>query len=83
MRADLIGARILAGLTEGYGDRRPLADDVDELLKMRRPSPLVWQEVLGWIRTEAKLPDERRRRLEKEIGPLTRPNLDQEALAGR
>jgi hypothetical protein len=83
LRADLIGARILAGLTEGYGDRRPLADDVDELLKMRRPSPLVWQEVLGWIRTEAKLPDERRRRLEKEIGPLTRPNLDQEALAGR
>ncbi|MEY2820746.1 MAG: hypothetical protein RL105_318 [Verrucomicrobiota bacterium] len=83
LRADLIGARILAGLTEGYGDRRALADDVDELLKMRRPSPLVWQEVLGWIRTEAKLPDERRRRLEKEIGPLTRPNLDQEALAGR
>ena len=83
LRADLIGARIIAGLTEGYGDRKPLADDVEELLRSRRPSPIVWQEVLGWIRSEAKLPDDRRRRLESEVSSLTRPNLDQEALAGR
>ncbi|MGA0134175.1 MAG: hypothetical protein ACO3ND_07460, partial [Opitutales bacterium] len=83
LRAELIGARILAGLTDGYGDRRPLADDIEALLAMRRPSPLVWQECLGWLRAEAKIPDERRRKLEREIAPLTRPNLDQQALAGR
>lgn len=83
LRADLIGARIMAGLTDGYGDRKPLADDVEELLRSRRPSPIVWQEVLGWLRSEAKLPEDRRRRLESEVSSLTRPNLDQDALAGR
>ncbi len=83
LRADLIGARIIAGLSEGYGDRKPLADDVEELLRSRRPSPVVWQEILGWLRSEAKLPDDRRRLLEREVASLTRPNLDQEALAGR
>lgn len=83
LRADLIGARILAGLTDGYGDRKPLADDVEELLRSRRPSPVVWQEVLGWLRSEARLPEDRRRRLEREVASLTRPNLDQDALAGR
>jgi hypothetical protein len=83
LRADLIGARIVAGLTDGYGDRKPLADDIDSLLRSRRPSPAVWQEILGWLRTEAKLPDDRRRKLEREVASLTRPNLDPDALAGR
>ncbi len=83
LSADLISARILAGYDDAFGGRKSLADEIEALLKMRRPSPLVWQECLGWLRSESRLADDRRLRLEREIFPLTRPNLDQEALAGR
>lgn len=83
LRADYISARILAGETEAYGTRKSVADELDYLLKMRRPSPLIWQESLAWMKSEAKLTREQRDSLEKSLTPLIRPFLDQEALAGR
>jgi hypothetical protein len=83
LRADYISARILAGEIEAYGTRKSVPDELESLLKMRRPSPIIWQESLAWIKSEAKLSREQRDSLEKSLTPLTRPFLDQEALAGR
>ena len=83
LRADYIGARMLAGQTEAYGTRKSVAEELEELLKMRRPSPLIWHEALAWLRSEAKLPKEQAERLDRAIAPLARPDLDQEALNGR
>ncbi len=83
LRADYISARILAGETEAYGTRKSVADELESLLKMRRPSPIIWQESLAWMKSEAKLTREQRDSLEKSLTPLIRPFLDQEALAGR
>jgi hypothetical protein len=83
LRADYIGARILAGQTDSYGTRKSVAEELEELLKMRRPSPLIWHEALSWLRSEAKLPKEQAERLDRAIAPLARPDLDQEALNGR
>jgi len=82
LRADYVSARILAGQTEAYGTRKSLADELEGLLAMRRPSPAVWQEATSWLRTEAKLPPERQRKLEAACSSLMRSNLDPEALAG-
>ncbi len=83
LRAEYIGARILAGQTEAYGTRKSVADELSELLTMRRPSPLIWHEALAWLRSEAKLSKEQGAQLEKAMAPLARPDLDQQALAGR
>jgi hypothetical protein len=83
LRAEYIGARILAGQTDAYGTRKSVADELEDLLMMRRPSPLIWHEALAWMRSEAKLSKEQAARLEKAIAPLARPDLDQKALAGR
>lgn len=83
LRADFISARILAGQTETYGTRKSVADELELLLNMRRPSPAIWQEAVSWLRSESKLPAERQRKLEAAISPLIRSNLDPEALAGR
>ncbi len=83
LRAEYIGARILAGQTDSYGTRKSIADELEELLSMRRPSPLIWHEALAWLRSEAKLSKEQAARLEKAIAPLARPDLDKRALAGR
>lgn len=83
LRADCISARILAGQTETYGTRKSVADELELLLDMRRPSPAIWQEAVTWLRSESKLPPERRRKLEAAMSPLIRSNLDPEALAGR
>jgi len=83
LRAEYIGARILAGQTDAYGTRKTVADELEDLLMMRRPSPLIWHEALAWMRSEAKLSKEQAARLEKAIAPLARPDLDQKALAGR
>ena len=83
LRADYISARILAGQTEGYGTRKPLADEIDGLLQMRRPSPAIWPEIISWLHTEAKITVEKARQLEANITPLVRNNLDPEALEGR
>jgi hypothetical protein len=83
LKADYIGARILAGAVDAYGTRKSVADELEELLKMRRPSPLIWHEALSWLRSEAKLSKEQASRLEKSIAPLARPDLDMQALAGR
>ncbi len=82
LRADLIAARILAGQTDAYGMRKSVADELEILLGMRRPSPAVWQEALSWLRTESKLPAERLRKLEAACASLVRGNLDPEALNG-
>jgi hypothetical protein len=82
LRADNISARILAGQTEAYGTRKSIADELEALLAMRRPAPNVWQEATSWLRTEAKLPAERLRKLEAACSSLVRSNLDPEALAG-
>lgn len=83
LRAEYIGARIQAGQIEAYGTRKSVADELEELLTMRRPSPLIWHEALAWLRSEAKLSKEQAARLEKAIAPLARPDLDMQALAGR
>lgn len=83
LRADYISARILAGQTETYGTRKSVADELELLLAMRRPSPAIWQEAVSWLRSESKLPAERQRKLEAAMAPLIRSNLDPEALAGR
>jgi len=83
LRADYVSARILAGQTETYGTRKSVADELELLLTMRRPSPAIWQEAVSWLRSESKLPAERQRKLEAAISPLIRSNLDPEALAGR
>lgn len=82
LRADYVSARILAGQTEAYGTRRSVADELETLLTLRRPSPLVWQEAASWLRTESKLPPERLRKLQAACDALVRSNLDPEALAG-
>ena len=83
LRADTLSARILAGQTESYGTRKSLADELEILLNMRRPSPAIWQEAVSWLRSESKLPLERQRKLEAAMSPLIRSNLDPEALSGR
>ena len=83
LRADYVSARILAGQTETYGTRKSVADELELLLTMRRPSPAIWQEAVAWLRSESKLPAERQRKLEAAMSPLIRSNLDPEALAGR
>lgn len=83
LRADYISARILAGQTETYGTRKSVADELELLLAMRRPSPAIWQEAVSWLRSESKLPAERQRKLEAAMAPLIRSNLDPDALAGR
>ena len=83
LRADYISARILAGQTETYGTRKSVADELELLLTMRRPSPAIWQEAVSWLRSESKLPADRQRKLEAAMSPLIRSNLDPEALAGR
>lgn len=83
LKADYIGARILAGSVDAYGTRKSVADELEELLKMRRPSPLIWHEALSWLRSEARLSKEQASRLENSIAPLSRPNLDMQALSGR
>jgi len=82
LRADYISARILAGQTEAYGTRRSVADELETLLTLRRPSPLIWQDAGSWLRTESKLPPERLRKLQAACDSLMRSNLDPEALAG-
>jgi len=83
LRADYISARILAGQTETYGTRKSVADELELLLTLRRPSPAIWQEAVSWLRSESKLAADRQRRLEAAMSPLIRSNLDPEALAGR
>ncbi|MEY4379549.1 MAG: hypothetical protein RLZ85_1430 [Verrucomicrobiota bacterium] len=83
LRADYISARILAGQTETYGTRKSVADELELLMTMRRPSPAIWQEAVTWLRSESKLPAERLRKLDAAMSPLIRSNLDPEALAGR
>jgi hypothetical protein len=83
LRADYISARILAGQTESYGTRKSVADELELLLTLRRPSPAIWQEAVSWLRSESKLPLDRQRKLEAAMSPLIRSNLDPEALAGR
>ena len=79
----LVEARILAGQTETYGTRKSVADELELLMTMRRPSPAIWQEAVTWLRSESKLPAERLRKLDAAMSPLIRSNLDPEALAGR
>ncbi len=83
LRAEYVSARILAGQTETYGTRKSVADELELLLTLRRPSPAIWQEAVSWLRSESKLPMERQRKLEAAMSPLIRSNLDPEALAGR
>jgi hypothetical protein len=56
---------------------------LENLQTLRRPSPLVWQEALSWLRTEAKLPAAQSLKLEAALQTLIRPGLDAAALEGR
>ena len=83
LRADYVRARLLAGLTDVYGSRKSMSDELENLQTLRRPSPLVWQEALSWLRTEAKLPAAQALKLEAALQTLIRPGLDAAALEGR
>ena len=83
LRADFIAARILAGQTVEYGSRKSVADELELLLEMRRPSPAIWQDAIAWLHSESKISPERLHKLEASIAPLIRTNLDPEALSGR
>ncbi|MFM7241439.1 MAG: hypothetical protein ACKO3A_04965, partial [Opitutia bacterium] len=83
LRADYVRARLLAGLTDAYGSRKAMVDELEYLQTLRRPSPLVWQEALSWLRTEAKLPAAQALKLETTLQTLIRPGLDPAALEGR
>ena len=83
LRADYVRARLLAGLTDAYGSRKAMVDELEHLQTLRRPSPLVWQEALSWLRTEAKLPAAQALKLETTLQTLIRPGLDPAALEGR
>ena len=83
LRADYVRARLLAGMTETYGTRKSMVEELELLMTLRRPSPLVWQEALSWLRTEAKLPPDKSRQLEGSLQSLVRPGLDLDALGGR
>jgi hypothetical protein len=78
-----VRARLLAGLTDAYGSRKSMSDELENLQTLRRPSPLVWQEALSWLRTEAKLPAAQSLKLEAALQTLIRPGLDAAALEGR
>ena len=83
LRADYVRARLLAGMTEAYGTRKSMVEELEYLQTLRRPSPLVWQDALSWLRTEAKLPPAQSRQLEEALQTLVRPALDRDALEGR
>ncbi len=83
LRADYVRARLLAGLTDAYGTRKSMLEELEHLQTLRRPSPLVWQEALSWLRSEAKLTAVQSRQLEASLLPLIRPGLDAAALEGR
>lgn len=83
LRADYVRARLLAGMTEAYGTRKSMVEELEYLQTLRRPSPLVWQDALSWLRTEAKLPPAQSRQLEAALQTLVRPALDRDALEGR
>ena len=83
LRADYVRARLLAGLTDAYGTRKSMLEELEHLQTLRRPSPLVWQEALSWLRSEAKLTAAQSRQLEASLLPLIRPGLDAAALEGR
>ncbi|MEY2750358.1 MAG: hypothetical protein RLZZ550_329 [Verrucomicrobiota bacterium] len=83
LRADYVRARLLAGLTDAYGTRKSMLEELEHLQTLRRPSPLVWQEALSWLRSEAKLTAAQSRQLEASLLTLIRPGLDTAALEGR
>ncbi len=83
LRADWIAARILAGQGEARGTRTALVDEAERLLAGRRPIPIIWSDLLAWVRSEANLEASQRRRLEAALEPLIRPDLDREAFLGR
>lgn len=83
LRADWVAARILAGQGEARGTRTALEDEAERLLAGRRPIPIIWSDLLAWVRSEAKLEASQRRRLEAALEPLIRPDLDREAFLGR
>ncbi len=83
LRADYVRARLLAGLTDAYGTRKSMLEELEYLQTLRRPSPLVWQEALSWLRSEAKLTPAQTRQLEASLLTLIRPDLDTAALEGR
>jgi hypothetical protein len=83
LRADYVRARLLAGLTDAYGTRKAMLEELEHLQTLRRPSPLVWQEALSWLRSEAKLTAAQSRQLEASLLTLIRPGLDTAALEGR
>ena len=56
LRADFIAARILAGQTVEYGSRKSVADELELLLEMRRPSPAIWQDAIAWLHSPTSTP---------------------------
>lgn len=80
LRADLAGARILAGQTEAYGTRPPVEDELIAIAKGRRVNPRLWDTVGYWLQTEASIPVEKLRELRAIAGTLARPDLAKESV---
>jgi hypothetical protein len=80
IRADLAGARIFAGLTEAYGTRPAVEDELIAIAKGRRVNPRLWDTVGFWLQTEARMPVEKLRTLREIAGALARPDLAKESV---
>jgi hypothetical protein len=77
LRADYILARIACAETAARGNyRRPLAEEIATLLKMRRPpSAKVWADIYTWLVSPAAATDKAAAALVPEVRKLLRPDL--------
>lgn len=75
LRADLAVVRIVSGNTAAYGTRPAIESELRAIAKERRVNPRLWDTVLTWLDTEAKLSPETQRQLKELASGLARPDL--------
>ncbi len=75
--ADAISTRIECQLTGASSSWKPLPDDILTLLSLRRPTPLVWRDILRWLETQPELTPK-----QKEVIPLVSRILARPDLTG-
>lgn len=73
--ADAISTRIACGLTGAHGNWKPLPDDILVLLSLRRPTPLVWRDILRWLDTNPALTPKQKEVIPTVARILARPDL--------
>ncbi len=82
--ADYISARLRCGALEKRGTRKPIEEDIERLLAMRRPMPTVWSDILAWLNKDGDsvLPPEKAAALRGAVEKLVRPDLDFSLMRG-